>query len=321
MTVLVFGASSQIGHFLLPRLLASGPAKTDADLAGLLDLSVTQVNVESVHELRRLARLAQAAGRTAPVALRVNRAEVSLAGSHRMTGEPTQFGMDPALVGEAIRLARSLPGIDLRGFHLHAASNNTDAAAHAAFVAEAVRWSVRVAHRHGMALRTVDVGGGIGVDYVGAGRFDLAALGVALRSVSVPDGVRLVFEPGRRLVAQAGWYAAEVIDVKRTHDRNFAVLRGGMHHFRLPSAWRMNHPFTVLPTDRWPYPWPRPEIRDTTVDLAGELCTPRDVFARGVPVDRLRVGDVVVFALAGAYGWEISHHDFLRHPHPVHLVV
>ncbi|HEY9475824.1 MAG TPA: hypothetical protein VIS06_18475, partial [Mycobacteriales bacterium] len=301
--------------------LASGPAKTDADLAGLLELGVAQVNVESPHELRRLARLAEITRRPAPVALRVNRAEVSLGGSHRMAGEPTQFGMDPELVGDAVRLARSLPGIDLRGFHLHAASNNTDAAAHAAFVADGLRWSVEVARRHGVALRTVDVGGGIGVDYDGGTRFDLATFGAALRSVPVPDGVRLVFEPGRCLVAEAGWYAAEVVDVKRTHGRYFAVLRGGMHHFRLPSAWRMNHPFTVLPVDRWRYPWPRPEVSDATVDLTGELCTPRDVFARGVPVTRLRAGDVVVFALAGAYGWEISHHDFLRHPHPVHLVV
>ncbi|HEX5496544.1 MAG TPA: alanine racemase [Mycobacteriales bacterium] len=306
------------GH---PRLLASGPAKTDRELTGLVDLGVAQVNVESTHELRRLARIGAAAGIAVPVALRVNRAGVPLGGSHRMAGVPTQFGLDPDLVGPAVRLARSLPGVDVHGFHLHAVSNNTDATAHAEFVAEAVRWSAMTARRHGVALRTVDVGGGIGVAYDGGPAFDLAAFGAALRSVPVPDGVRLVFELGRFLVAGAGWYAAEVVDVRRTHGRYFAVLRGGMHHFRLPSAWRMNHPFTVLPVDEWPYPWPRPGVSDAAVDVTGELCTPRDVFARDVPVARLRAGDVVVFALAGAYGWEISHHDFLRHPHPAHLVV
>jgi diaminopimelate decarboxylase len=304
-----------------PRLLASGPAKTDADLAGLLDLGVAQVNVESVHELRRLARVAAAAGVRVPVALRVNRADVRLPGSHRMAGEPTQFGLDPDLLPGAVELARSMPSIDLCGFHLHAASNNTDAGAHAEFVAEAVAWSAGTARRLGVPLRTVDVGGGIGVGYDDGTRFDLAAFGAALRRVPVPDGVRVVFEPGRSLVAEAGWYAAEVMDVKRTHGRWFAVLRGGMHHFRLPSAWRMNHPFTVLPTEEWRYPWPRPQVCDAAVDVTGELCTPRDVFARAVRVARLRVGDVVVFALAGAYGWEISHHDFLRHPHPAHLVI
>ena len=52
------------------------------------------------------------------------------------------------------------------------------------------------------------------------------------------------------------------------------------------------------------------------VDAVGELCTPRDVLARGRHVDRLRVGDVLAFGNAGAYGWDISHHEFLRHPQP-----
>jgi diaminopimelate decarboxylase len=57
-------------------------------------------------------------------------------------------------------------------------------------------------------------------------------------------------------------------------------------------------------------------VRDARVDAVGELCTPRDVLARDQPVDLLRVGDVLVFARTGAYGWDISHHDFLRHPPP-----
>jgi diaminopimelate decarboxylase len=55
--------------------------------------------------------------------------------------------------------------------------------------------------------------------------------------------------------------------------------------------------------------------------VVGELCTPRDVLARDVWVERLRVGDIAVFPLVGAYGWEISHHDFLSHPHPAQLIL
>ena len=65
----------------------------------------------------------------------------------------------------------------------------------------------------------------------------------------------------------------------------------------------------------------RPEVRDVEVDAVGELCTPRDVLTRGQAVDRLRVGDVLVFARTGGYGWDISHHEFLRHPHPEVLVI
>ena len=136
-----------------------------------------------------------------------------------------------------------------------------------------------------------------------------------------PPGVELIVEPGRILAADAGWYAAEVLDLKSTHGRTFAVLRGGTHHFRLPAAWGYSHPFTVLPVDDWPYDWPRPAVEDTEVDAVGELCTPRDVLARDRRVDRLRIGDVLVFGRAGAYGWDISHHDFLRHPPPAFVTL
>jgi diaminopimelate decarboxylase len=285
----------------------AGPAKTDDELRAALAAGAT-VHVESAHELRRLAHVAG----SIPVraALRVNRATGSgLAGSHAMTGTPTPFG----IAEEQLPAVAALAGpVRLVGFHLHAVSNNLDGAAHAAFVRDALDWSVATAARLGMPLEYVNVGGGFGVDHAGEAELDVAAL----RDVRPPSGVRLAVEPGRWLAADAGWYAAEVLDLKHTHGRWFAVLRGGIHHFRLPAAWGYSHPFTVLPTARWPYPFDRPEVRDVEVDAVGELCTPRDVFTRGQRVARLRVGDVLVFARAGAYGWDISHHDFLRHPHP-----
>ncbi|MGH3548518.1 MAG: hypothetical protein ACRDQU_10500 [Pseudonocardiaceae bacterium] len=158
--------------------------------------------------------------------------------------------------------------------------------------------------------------------YTGGAGFDLARFGDGLGAAieRLPRGVRLIFELGRFLVAGAGWYAAEVIDLKHTHNRRFAVLRGGTHHFRLPAAWGYSHPFAVLPIEAWRYPFARPEVRSVALTVAGELCTPRDVLARDVWVQRLRVGDVLVFPLAGAYGWEISHHDFLSHSHPAQLI-
>jgi 2-[(L-alanin-3-ylcarbamoyl)methyl]-2-hydroxybutanedioate decarboxylase len=93
-------------------------------------------------------------------------------------------------------------------------------------------------------------------------------------------------------------------------------LSDATHHFRLPAAWQHSHPFTMLPVDHWQLPHPRRQVNGEPVTVAGELCTPKDVLARRIPVDRIRVGDVVVFSRPGAYGWEISHHDFLSHPHP-----
>ncbi|MFI7545413.1 alanine racemase [Actinoplanes sp. NPDC049599] len=295
------------------RIVFGGPAKTDAELAAAVAAGA-QVNVESGHELRRLDRAARAAGTVVDAAIRVNRAGAALPGSHAMTGTPTPFGVDEPELARV--LALPLTSVRITGFHLHAVSNNLDAAAHARFVADALDWSVATAARHGLTLRLVNTGGGLGVDHLGTATIDLAALRARLAGLAVPAGVDLIVEPGRILAADAGWYAAEVIDLKHTHGRWFAVLRGGTHHFRLPAAWGYSHPFTVLETGTWPYPWPRPQVTDVAVDAVGELCTPRDVLARDRPVSRLRIGDVLVFGRAGAYGWDISHHDFLRHPPP-----
>ncbi|TMM31672.1 MAG: type III PLP-dependent enzyme [Actinobacteria bacterium] len=294
------------------RIAFGGPAKTPAELSGAVAAGAT-VNVESVLELRRLVRAA--AGRPVRVALRVNRAGAAPSGSHHMTGTATPFGLDEADLGAAVAVARAAAGVDLVGFHLHAVSNSLDPAGYAAFVHAAVAWSVSAAAAHGVDLREVNVGGGFGIDYVGGGSFDVAGLG------ALPAQPPLVFELGRYLAADAGWYAAEVLDLKRTHGRWFAVLRGGTHHFRLPAAWGYSHPFEVLPLP-WAEPLPdRPSVRGVEVDAVGELCTPRDVLTRGQPVGELRVGDVLVFPRTGAYGWDISHHDFLRHPPPEVLIL
>ncbi|WP_117214235.1 alanine racemase [Allorhizocola rhizosphaerae] len=288
------------------RIVLSGPAKTEEFLrAGLARQAV--VNVESLTELHRIIALNQ----PARITLRVNRSHAKLPGSHAMTGTPTQFGIDESQLGEAIALARESEHIDLLGFHLHAVSNNLDVNAHNEFMADAVAW----AHAQPIEVRQINLGGGFGVDYTGSRAFDPYQMKIPKTQTE------LIVEPGRWLVAGAGTYHATVMDLKRSHGRWFAIVRGGTHHFRLPAAWGYSHPFTIVPHDEWDEPFARPTIRDVEVDVAGELCTPRDVLTRGQFVSRLRVGDELRYEKTGAYGWDISHHQFLRHPSPQFVIL
>ncbi|TCJ32505.1 type III PLP-dependent enzyme [Parafrankia sp. BMG5.11] len=315
------------------RLVASGPGKSVSLLRALLGAvpaggavpAVDVVNAESPLELRRIDAVAAETGRRAAVALRVNPARVGLSGSLRMGGRPTAFGIQERDVPAAVELARSLQWIDLVGFHVHAVSGNLDATAHLDYVRWCLDFAVRQARLGDVDLRVVDVGGGLGVpfepDRLGERPFDLDVFGAGLDQLRPPTGVRVVFEPGRALVADCGWYAAEVTDVKLVHGGAFAVLRGGIHHFQLPTSWEIVHNFAVVPRDDWLPGWPRPEVAAGPVTVVGELCTPEDTLARDVTVDRLRAGDVVVFPMAGAYGYEFAMHEFLGHPRAHRVVV
>ncbi|MGW0866422.1 type III PLP-dependent enzyme [Streptomyces sp. NPDC002611] len=302
------------------ELAFGGPGKTPDEVTAALELGVDRFHVESEHELRVLAELARrvAPRRRVAVLPRVNLPvpDGSLAGSSlAMGGRPTPFGMDPARAEPVIRALAdgTYPQLELRGVHAHLASG-PEAAELVAVAGSVVGWATGL----GVPITEVNVGGGMSVDYTDPERrFDWAAYGQGLaRLTEAHPGLTLRIEPGRALTAYCGWYATEVLDVKHSHGEEFAVVRGGTHHLRTPATKGHDQPCSVLPVDTWPHPWPRPAATNGPVTLAGQLCTPKDVLARRVPVPDLRAGDRVLFALAGAYAWNISHHDFLMHPRP-----
>ncbi|MGW2633237.1 type III PLP-dependent enzyme [Streptomyces chattanoogensis] len=306
-------------------LAFGGPGKTPDEIVRALETGVERFHVESVYELRMLAELAarHGGGRRVAVLPRFNLpvGGGALDGSSlAMGGRPTPFGMDPEQADEVVALLTdgTYPQLELRGVHAHLASG-LEAPEQLAVAESVVTWAVRLAGRHRVPLSEVTIGGGMAVDYAAPERrFDWAAYGAGLaRLAAAHPGLTLRIEPGRALTAYCGWYATEVLDVKESHGEEFAVVRGGTHHLRTPATKGHDQPCTVLPSDEpWPHPWPRSAARGDRVTLAGQLCTPKDVLCRDVPAPGLRAGDRVVFGVAGAYAWNISHHDFLMHPRP-----
>ncbi|OLT12591.1 decarboxylase [Actinomadura sp. CNU-125] len=290
------------------RLAFGGPGKTDRELRQALDLDVERVHVESPYELQRLAEIAHGSGREVDVLLRVN-----LAGDRRgvalaMSGP---FGMDPDLIDACTGILSSAPQVRLRGVHAHLASG-LDAPAMVAQAAEILAWGRAWLDRTGHdGPREFNLGGGMAVDYGDpANRFDWKRYGEDVAALARP-GETLRIEPGRAVSVYAGWYVTDVLDVKKAHGQWYAVLRGGTMHIRTPVTKQHDHPFVVLPAGA-----AGPAVADEPVTLVGQLCTPKDVFAREIPTNRIAVGDLVAFAMSGAYAWNISHHDFLMHPKP-----
>lgn len=301
-------------------ILFGGPGKTFEEIRAAILHRIDLLHVESIHELRLVDYIAGQIGTRVKILLRVNLRGPLCSATLRMGGAATQFGIDESEVGEAVGFAHASAHLDLQGFHFHSLSNNLSAQDHARLINIYLERTRSWENAFNVNLRYINGGGGIGVNYADTTQqFDWTRFTSGLNQLCTPSGSpawTLLLECGRYLVASCGYYAVEVLDIKQNHGEYFAIVRGGSHHFRLPVSWQHSHPFIIIPMERWAYPFKRPELHARKVTIAGQLCTPKDVLARDIFVPRIRAGDVVLFSYAGAYGWHISHHDFLSHPYP-----
>lgn len=302
------------------RIIMGGPARTATDFEVAIAHGVERVHIESLHVLHLANAVAAKAGRRLKILLRINLSVEVPGATITMGGQPTQFGIEEAQLDRAIDDLALCPNLEFEGFHLHTISNNLDAETHSAFCRTALERVRAIAQQRGLPLKVVNLGGGWGVDYADLDRrFDVEGFCAQLGGFLKPDDPVAQFECGRIVVAYSAVYVAEIVDIKANHGQVFALLRGGSHHFRLPSAWGHRHPFKIVARERWPWSWPRQAHETGPVTVTGELCTPKDVLLRDEPLDGVRTGDLVCFLAAGAYGWDISHHDFLSNAHPERL--
>ena len=126
-----------------------------------------------------------------------------------------------------------------------------------------------------------------------------------------------VLELGRWLAADSGWYCTEILDIKTSLGKKQLVCAGGAHHFRRPVALGINHPLAIIPMKAPRVFAGQESAHDEMVFIGGPLCNSADKLApKDIHVDHAEIGDIAVFGLAGAYGYSMSHLEFLSHPHP-----
>jgi diaminopimelate decarboxylase len=286
-------------------IVFTGVGKTRRELEEAVALGVGVINAESAGELDRLAAIAQALGREARVALRVN-PDID-AGSHPniSTGLRTnKFGVPLQDARQIYRERRTREGLRFVGVHVHIGSQITTAAPlrRAADVLVTLALELRA---DGFALEHVDLGGGLGIAYEDRPMITPAEYA----GVVIPElrriGIPVVLEPGRAVVGNAGALVARVVDTKAFPDgRKFAVLDAGMGELIRPAMYGSFHRIVpVVPRTGRETPW----------DVVGPICESSDVFARARPLPPLEVGDLVALLDTGAYG-SVMASNYLRHP-------
>ncbi|WP_227546113.1 type III PLP-dependent enzyme [Marinobacter fonticola] len=308
-------------HFPDVPVIFGGPGKLVSELQHAVESEVELIHVESLLELKRLKAITEKARRTQNILLRINLNLPEMATTRlTMGGVPTPFGMDEETLQQALSMLGSAAYLKLKGFHFHLMSHQLEPDRHLALMQAYFRRVRDWEKDYGLQIEQINVGGGIGINYVEPGQqFDwpyfCGKMTDLLEKEAAPEWC-IRFECGRFLAAACGYYVTEVLDIKHSQGEAFAVCRGGTHHFRTPAAQSHNHPFEAMSlTD--PAAQSQTGLHHQAVTLVGQLCTPKDVLARGVNVPVLDVGDLVIFTYAGAYAWNISHKDFLMHPPPV----
>jgi diaminopimelate decarboxylase len=277
------------------RIVFAGVAKSRDEMVMALDAGIAQFNVESVPELMVLDEVAAGRGQRAPIALRVNPDVVAGGHDKISTGrKQDKFGIPYAQALETYQLARRLAGIEVVGLHLHIGSQIVSLAPYETAYRRAVELARRLLQED-IALRRIDLGGGVGVGLRGAPGLDLAGYAALVRDLGHGPDLELVFEPGRYLVAEAGVLISRVLYIKEGALRPCVILDAGMNDLLRPALYDAYHP--ILPVAE-----PDPAAPQRAVDVVGPICESADVFARERELPPLQEHDLVAFGDAGAYG-------------------
>jgi diaminopimelate decarboxylase len=291
----------------LRRVVFSGVGKQAWEMDAALTCGEDQAgilmfNVESDAELDLLSARAVALGKVAKIALRVNPDVFAETHPYISTGlSAHKFGIAIAKAREVYARAAKLPGLKPAGVSVHIGSQIRAVEPFGQALAR-VRTLVEELRSDGIAIEYVDAGGGFGIEY-GTAEFDPAASVASYAKVilEVMDGLdtKLLLEPGRFIVAQAGALVTRVLFTKQNGDKHFVVTDAAMNDLIRPALYQAHHEIVPVVRDR----------RATqTADIVGPVCESGDFFARDRPLPKLETGDLVALLDAGAYGMSLASH-------------
>ena len=277
------------------RIVFSGVGKTRRELDFALKTGILQINVESEPELEALNEAALARGVRARIALRVNPDVDANTHEKITTGrKENKFGIEWTRAHEVLRRATTLPGIEVTGIAVHIGSQLTEIAPFRdAFLR--VRDLAVMLRADGVPLTRIDLGGGLGIPYAGEAPPSPAEYAAAVRETLGDLGLRLVVEPGRLLVGNAGILVTSVIYVKEGATRSFVIVDAAMNDLMRPALYDAHH--AIVPVRQ-----PAPGVGTAPVDVVGPVCETGDTFARQRRLPPVEAGELLVLRTAGAYG-------------------
>ena len=292
------------------RIVFSGIGKTEAEMASALNQEILCFNIESASELERLNRVAGSLGKRAPISFRVNPDVDARTHPYISTGlQESKFGIAFDEAMPMYRHAAQLPNVVVRGIDMHIGSQITTLDPHCEAAAKAFELVDRLGGE-GIALEHIDLGGGIGIRYRDEATVEPDDYASAVRRLLGPRQLKLLFEPGRLLVGNAGVLLTRVLYLKPGSGRNFAIVDAAMNDLLRPALYEAWHEVRAV----------APRTGPTAVwQIVGPVCESADFLAHD-RVLALAEGDLLAVLSAGAYGMAMSS-NYNSRPRAAEIVV
>jgi len=292
------------------KTVFSGVGKSEDEIRRALDVGIHCFNVESESELHRIEAIAKTMNRVAPVALRVNPDVDARTHPYIATGLRTsKFGIDIAAALPLYKGIAASPYLEVLGIDCHIGSQLTDVAPFIA-VFDRLQGLIEQLYSAGIKLQHIDVGGGLGIRYKDETPPSPVQFAAAMID-RLPAWAKIIIEPGRAIMGNAGILVTRIEYLKHTGERNFAIVNAGMNDFMRPALYDAWQEIVAVR--------PRNEQAAMTYDVVGPVCETADFLGKQRRL-AVQAGDLLAVRSAGAYGFSMSS-NYNSRPRPAEVLV
>jgi diaminopimelate decarboxylase len=293
------------------KIVYAGVGKTSEEIKCSLKSGILMFNIESSDELMAIDKIAGEMGVKAPIALRVNPNIRASTHPYISTGlKKHKFGIPIEEAVENYKLANSLANITILGIHCHIGSQITRISP---FV-EALKKILVLAKKltsHGIEIKYLDIGGGLGITYNGEVAPYPSDLAKALKPLIKKYDFTLIIEPGRSIAGNAGILVTKVLYLKKSPFKEFVIVDAGMNDLVRPSLYGAFH--QILPVKK-------NSRKKVQVDVVGPICESGDFLAKDRKLGRPMQDDLFAVMSAGGYGFSMSS-NYNGRPRPAEVLV
>jgi len=279
------------------KIVFAGVGKTKPEIEYALNSGILMFNVESMSEARAIDQVAGRMGKKAKIALRINPDVDAETHKHITTGKKeNKFGLAIDMAGDFFAEAASMPNLEVTGVHAHIGSQIVTTSPYVKSIGKLIEL-VADLRKSGINIETLNMGGGLGIIYSEEEPSTAQEFADAVLPLVKPTGCRLIVEPGRFIIGNAGILVTKVVYIKSSDSKTFVIVDAGMNDLIRPALYESYHaikPVTMSNSE------------EMVADIVGPICESADCFAKDRKIPVVQEDELLAVFSAGAYGYVMS---------------